>query len=340
MSTNDKLLAADIAALSKAPDFYVHGIRDVNGDCERVEDSEAQFWGVYRRFADGTSMWLSDHATREQAEKKASELNAPKEKSQAEPTLSALLTQRVTQFANSATAVEIIDKGVEKLFQDLVNDAFRSYGDFGKQLTDAMKAALPSNISEVIELQKYNHMVSASLREAWAKSDIHVDMQQKVLALVEEFTSDEAVPKFIMASDLWKAFIEDNEERATEEQWGAPQVLVEESDFGFIYVGLHPEAAESGRYSSSKKSSAHSCDFMLAFNPQKTREGLTDTPVTHEGHQAYELFSGHMDNGVLGKKVIKAYSRFDKLVMALYYGGSFLVWDESPEDISYPGHDY
>lgn len=255
---------------------------------------------------------------------------------QPELTLSALLTQRCVQFANSPKAVEIIDQGIEKLFKELVSDAFRSYGDFGKQLTDAMKAALPTNISEVIDLPKYNHMVIAQMREAWAKSGVHTDMQQRVLELVEEFTSEEAVPKFIMASDLWEAFIEDNQERATEEQWSAPQVFVEESEYGFIYVGLEPEAENNSRYLSSKKTSAHSCDFLLALSPQKTREGRTETPVTHEGHQVYELFSGHMDNGVLGKKVISAYSRFDKLVMALYYGGSFLAWDESPEDLSYP----
>lgn len=259
---------------------------------------------------------------------------------QPELTLSALLTQRCVQFSNSPKAVEIIDQGIEKLFKELVSDAFRSYGDFGKQLTDAMKAALPTNIDSVIDLPKYNHMVITQMREAWAKSGVHTDMQERVLDLVKEFTSDEAVPKFIMASDLWAAFIEEHQERATEEQWSAPQVFVENSDYGFIYVGLHPEEESSSSWRSSKKSSAHSCDFMIAFNPQKTREGRTETPVTHEGHQVYELFAGHMDNGVLGKKVIRAYSRFDKLVMALYYGGSFLVWDESPEDIYYPGNDY
>lgn len=258
----------------------------------------------------------------------------------AELTLSELLSQRVTHFANSATAVEIIDNGIETLFKDLVSDAFRSYGDFGKQLNEAFKSSLPTNISEAIDLPKYNQMVVNLTREAWASSGVTTDMQQKVLALVEEFTSEDSIPKFIMASDLWAAFIEDNQEQAAAEQWSAPQVFVEESDYDFIYVGLHPEECSHSRSSSSKKSSAHNCDFMLAFNPQKKREDRKESPLTHEGHQVYELFSGHMDNGVLGKKVIQAYSRFDKLVMALYYGGSFLVWDESPEDICYPGNDY
>lgn len=342
MSTNDQRLAADVAAFSRKPKFYASGVREVNGECERVEDDEANFWTVYERLDDGTERAVADYQSRDIAVRSADWFSCAADTAHTfnEPTLSELLTQRVTRFATSQKAVEIIDDGVEKLFKDLVSDAFRSYGDFGKQLNEAFKASLPTNISEVIDLPKYNQMVVNLTREAWAKTGITSDMQQKVLALVEEFTSDEAIPQFIKASDLWAAFIEEHQERATEEQWEAPQVFVEESDYGFIYVGLHPEAESQIRYSSSRKSSAHSCDFMLAFNPQKKREDRTETPVTHEGHQAYELFSGHMDNGVLGKKVIQAYSRFDKLVMALYYGGSFLVWDESPEDISYPGYDY
>ncbi|OJT50541.1 hypothetical protein BSR04_00250 [Serratia plymuthica] len=62
----------------------------------------------------------------------------------------------------------------------------------------------------------------------------------------------------------------------------------------------------------------------------------------HDGHQVYELYSGSLDGGVLGKKVISAYSRFDKLIMALYYGGSFLAWDEAPDadEMTYPHYEY
>lgn len=103
---------------------------------------------------------LSKHAANQRAERFLATSQKP------ELTLSELLTQRSVQFANSPKAVEIIDQGIEKLFKELVSDAFRSYGDFGKQLTDAMKAALPTNINDVIDLPKYNHMVIAQMREA------------------------------------------------------------------------------------------------------------------------------------------------------------------------------
>jgi hypothetical protein len=261
---------------------------------------------------------------------------------QPELTLSALLTQRCTNFATSDKAVEIIDQGIEKMFKDLVGDAFRSYGDFGKLLNEAFKAALPTNISAVIDLPTYNSMVINSVREQWAASGIQNDMQQRVLELVKEFTTDKAVPKFIMASDLWKAFIEDNSDRAAEEQWERPQVFYEESEDmdGYFRIGLHPEQESAGRYSKSRDS-AYACDFYFAFSPQKEPESR-NTPLMHEGHPVYELYSGHVDGGVLGKKVISAYSRFDKLIMALYYGGSFLVMDEIPDsdEMTYPHYEY
>ncbi|CAI1621873.1 Uncharacterised protein [Serratia quinivorans] len=262
---------------------------------------------------------------------------------QPELTLSALLTQRCTNFANSDKAVEIIDQGIEKMFKDLVGDAFRSYGDFGKLLNEAFKAALPTNISKVVDLPSYNSMVINSVREQWAASGIQSDMQQRVLELVKEFTTDEAVPKFVMASDLWKAFIKDNSEKAAEEQWERPQVFYEESEDmdGYFRIGLHPEPASSGRYGRSIDN-AYRCDFYLAFSPQQVREERKTTQLMHEGHPVYELYSGHVGSDTLGKKVISAYSRFDKLIQALYYGGSFLVMDEIPDadELTYPHYDY
>ncbi|AJW29001.1 hypothetical protein Z042_26325 [Chania multitudinisentens RB-25] len=63
--------------------------------------------------------------------------------------------------------------------------------------------------------------------------------------------------------------------------------------------------------------------------------------MTHEGHPVYDLYHGHVDGGVLGKKLSKAYSHFDKLIAALYYGGSFLVMDQIPDayEMTYPHYD-
>lgn len=264
-----------------------------------------------------------------------------KNNQQPELTLSALLTQRCVNFAASDKAVEMIDQGIEKMFKDLIGESFRSYGDFGKLLSDAFKAALPTNISAVVDLPSYNTLVINSMREAWTNSGVHTDMQQRVLELTKEFTSDEAIPKFILASDLWSAFVEDNKERACEEQWECPQVITSDPDNGYISVGLEPNDDSGSRYSRSK-TSPYECTVHLALSPQFNRDGRTKEALLHDGHQVYELYSGSLDGSVLGKKVISAYSRFDKMIMALYYGGSFLAWDEAPDadEMTYPHHEY
>lgn len=266
-----------------------------------------------------------------------------KKDQQPELTLSALLTQRCMNFAASDKAVEMIDQGIEKMFKDLIGESFRSYGDFGKLLSDAFKAALPTNISAVVDLPSYNTLVINSMREAWTNSGVHTDMQQRVLELTKEFTSDKAIPKFILASELWAAFVEDNKESACENQWEQPQVIISEGEYvdGYIRVGLEPNDDSGSRYSRSR-TSAHECNVYLALSPQFNREGRTKEAILHDGHQVYELYSGSLDGSVLGKKVISAYSRFDKMIMALYYGGSLLAWDEAPDadEMTYPHHEY
>lgn len=258
---------------------------------------------------------------------------------QPELTLSALLMQRCANFANSEKAVEIIDKGVEALFKNIVEDAFGSYGNFGKTAKEAFKAALPGNVEKIIDLEHYNSMVVRLMRERWAASGVESDLVEKMTDMVNEFVNEEKTPKIILASDLWAAFIEDNKEKAFEDNWQRPQVVVTDDDRGFIRIGLHAEEATSSRYASNKESTSD-CDVCLGFHQQFNREIGSKTPLQHDGHDLYELYTGHLEYGsVLGKKIIQAYSQFDKLVLALYYGGSLLAWDESPDDLYYPNCD-
>ena len=50
-----------------APEYYVSGVREVDGNCEIVSDEEANFFSVYRRHPNGESEALSDHPTRAEA---------------------------------------------------------------------------------------------------------------------------------------------------------------------------------------------------------------------------------------------------------------------------------
>ncbi len=53
---------------AKPAEYYVSGVRDLGGDCEIVDDANADFFSVYRRHENGESEAISDHATRAEAE--------------------------------------------------------------------------------------------------------------------------------------------------------------------------------------------------------------------------------------------------------------------------------
>ncbi|MEY0836539.1 hypothetical protein AB7238_09930 [Providencia alcalifaciens] len=244
--------------------------------------------------------------------------------------LSELLTQRCVEFANSEQAVEIIDKGITKLFTSVVDDAFRSYSDFGKAFKEAIENALPTSIEDMVDLKKYNTLVTEKMRNSWESSGIETDIQEKVAALVKDFVSEEESPKYIKASDLWEAFIKDNASDAMESYWGSPTVFVDDEHDDSIFVSLHPEE-NSSSYSSIRESE---CDYRF-FLSSAREGGYNSELLIHDGHQVYELFGGKAGGKILGKNIIKPYSTLDKLILNLYYGGSLLVWDESPEDICY-----
>lgn len=251
-----------------------------------------------------------------------------------ELTLSELLTQRCVEFANSDQAVEIIDKGIANLFSSVVDDAFRSYGEFGKAFKKSMESALPTNIEDMVDLKKYNTLVIEKMHNSWENSGIETDLQEKITSLAKDFVSDAQCPKYIKASDLWEAFIKDNANDAMESGWESPQVFIGDEHEGCIYVGLH---AEESRHSYGSIN-IYGCDYNFSLYMQRT-DGHGSTPLLIDGHNVYELFGGKVKGNTLGKKIIKPYSCFDKLIMNLYYGGSLLVWDESPEDICY-SNDY
>ncbi|HHM9318137.1 TPA: hypothetical protein ACRNS5_005364 [Pseudomonas aeruginosa] len=87
-------------------------------------------------------------------------------------TLQDLLAERVTLYAASDRPRELIDEGIDKLFKEVVSDAFRSYGDFGGAIKEAVKAALPANVSDILDLQRYNAIVANALRQRWESAGL------------------------------------------------------------------------------------------------------------------------------------------------------------------------
>ncbi len=204
----------------------------------------------------------------------------------------------------------------------------------------ALEEALPANISELVDLPRYNLMMAKELASTWEGNAVSERLVTSMREHVLEFVKSHEVPKYIKASDLWAAFIAEHEEEAVQEGWESPAALMQYSEYGSFMVGLEKAPEENSSFSSRSRSKDHAFQFEnnLYFTKQITHEGRETVDVLHDGKPVWRLFSGALEGDALGKKVHQFRGNFEKLVAALYYGDSLLVLDaDEADEIYYPG---
>lgn len=254
----------------------------------------------------------------------------------ANSTLQEVLTARIGFISTSPKMLEIIDSKIEKCLTEVVDEAFGRWSDFSKQSTEALKAALPGSIGNVIDLGRYNDMIQQRLREKFASSGIANDMIAKAETALSEAMKEDLLPPVIMMSTLLEAFIENHAERAREYGWECPDFRLVESESSLTSEYQHfyfdEKKEERSRYSSSERS-----QYQLANSlDMRAIEG-----ANIEGNQVYEVYSAKIDDKFVQRIIStgQLYSKWEKMVFALYYGQSKICINCDPDDYCYPGYD-
>ncbi|MDG0795691.1 hypothetical protein [Pectobacterium punjabense] len=241
-------------------------------------------------------------------------------------------------FEKSDAYQQMIQEHVAKLYEKAIKDTF-SWGTFPDAVRRALQSALPANITDVVDLPRYNLLLLKELATQWEQEAVSNQLVTEMREKVTAFITEKQIPKFIKASDLWAAFIEDHQEEAAQNGWQRPEVLMDYSEYGSFHVGLEKEPFEERSWSSAKRKT-HPFEFSnnLYLSEAVEYENGQKKAITHDGVKCYSLYSGKCDGDTLGKKVIAFYTRFEKLVAALYYGDSLLVLDQDDADeVYYPG---
>ncbi|MCX9038829.1 hypothetical protein NLN82_22660 [Citrobacter portucalensis] len=253
------------------------------------------------------------------------------------------INQHCRQFEASEEFHNMIAVHVRSLYENAIKDTFR-WGKFPDAVKAALVEALPANITDICDLPKYNLLLARTLDEQWKASAVSERLVTQMRELVKDFIEQDQVPKYIKASDLWAAYIEEHSEEAAHEGWERPQVVIAEPDEdwmqNFFQIGLEKQPHETSRWSTSREKTHYfQCETYLCFRKETTREDRKEVPVLHDGKEIYSLYSGQLENSdTLGKKPVQFRSKFEKLVGALYYGDSLLVLDAcDADDIYYPG---
>lgn len=255
-----------------------------------------------------------------------------------EQTIQSLMHDHVAAFSASDRPAEIISANVEKMFTEIIKDAFSSYSDMGKLVKEAIRQALPSNVENLFELARYNDLIATAMKAQWESSGVTGEMLRRSKAAIDDALKDDIVPESVNLSDLLSAFVEEHKERAADNQWERPHVTIRENDSNYIssikhmHICFDPQPEERGsssRYSSDNERSEWELANRISVSVKGTNE---------QGFEYGDVYSAKLEGKPIGRNFM-IYKKWEKLTAALYFGGALLVIDCDESDFSYDLYD-
>lgn len=253
-------------------------------------------------------------------------------------TLQSLLNERVAVFCASDKPIELIDSAIEKLMKDLMDNAFRSYGDFADKMKEAIKAALPANVQDFIQLEKYNAVIAETLRKRWHDAAQDSSLVEKAKKVIDQVLSNDGlITKEVRLSKLIGAFVHANKERASEEHWEAPEFRMEKGDDGFIHLYFDPEPEDHWRQEGYNRGSRSNHQLKHAIH-MRIEETIQPEQSWKDPEHKGCIYSAKLDD----KKItldLNLYREWEQILAALYFGNAVLHVDCDPEDTTYGLYD-
>lgn len=258
-------------------------------------------------------------------------------------TLQQLLSERVTAYAESDRPRELIDAGIDKMFQSVVDDLFRSYGDFTKVVKEAISAAMPGNVGDVFELTKYNAMVASLLRQRWEQAAVEsLVMKTADKAISEVLNGDGLITGEVSLKALLQAFVDANKDEAREKGWECPEIRFEEDNrYNSTHLSIYfdPEPEDSYRASSYSSRDRRS-DYNLKHRICVRLTGEQRPPVSQYDSAVPlgEVYSARLDDKKVDLKMTVR-TEWERMLASLYFGNAVLLVDCVADDFSYELYD-
>lgn len=254
-----------------------------------------------------------------------------------EQTLQQLLAERVTAYAASERPKELIDAGIDKLFKEVVDDAFLSYGDFGKAIKEAVAQALPAKVEDMFDLCRYNALVANALKQRWEAAAVESTLLTHAHKAIDEVLDQSFITGEVSLRALFDEFVERYKEEAAENHWESPEIRFEESD-DFLHIYFDPEPEEAYRgdgYSRLSERSQYELRHALHLRITGKKEtGITWSPFNLVG----EVYSAKLGGNKIATNM-QIYAKWERMLASLYFGNATLVVDCEPDDLSYGLYD-
>lgn len=256
--------------------------------------------------------------------------------STASPTLEQMVLEHVSKFSKSTRPGELIAASMEKLFADAIQEVFAQDGELASAVRNAVKDALPANVSSLLDLPRYNDLLATALKAQWASSGVTNDLLRRSQTVIDEVLKEDIVPEFVSLSELIANFVEEHQDDALIGGWSAPLVSIREmntamSSGKMVHVCFDPEPEKS--YLATQKQMGEEPVARSEFD-MANRLSIRINGANALGHEFGEVYSAQLEGVPIGRNFM-LYTKWEKLVAALYFGGAKLVIDCAETDFSY-----
>src|SRR3712207_163105 len=198
----------------------------------------------------------------------------------------------------------VVQKRLEKTITEIVDDVFREWSDFGKNLKEHVEKNLNVNLSN-LGIEGYNTLVLAAVKEQLDKiittqgvEKIKKRTEEMLLDIKDEYTLTEIIEE-LKGEDYRNEWECDEDDKVA--------LIIENSGNGYKHIYLNEE----------EKSNKYSYDYQIDLD--------------NDGKPYAIKLKG---NEINTKKILGGLYGLDKLLFKIYAHGSKIVLDQGddPED--------
>jgi hypothetical protein len=217
--------------------------------------------------------------------------------------LNKLVNESLVKIEQEGFVQRVVEKQLKGTIESIVNDLFRSYGDFGKNLEQEIKLNLSVDLKK-LNLAGYNVMVLNAVQEELDKV-VHTQGIEKIKESLANLLSE--VPKEYKLSELIEEFKKD--------------VLSDDSDYEGREISFHVDRRYSSKYVSFDRDddkSEYRCQYRICVKEDGAAGRI-------------EIDDKKFDNRV----IMGGLDGFDKTLFKIYSTGSKIIIDDGAVNIEY-----
>ncbi|MBU3205169.1 hypothetical protein [Clostridium algidicarnis] len=218
--------------------------------------------------------------------------------------LNKIVNETLKNIEKEGFVEKVVEKRLKETMESVIDDTFRSYSDFGKNLKEYVGQNLNVNLSN-LGLEGYNTLVLAAVKEELDKTitmqgieKIKQTAEEMLSSVKDEYTLSELIEK------VKEGFCKEEYEY---DEYDKITLFIEDGSSGYKHIYLNEEE-EDRKYS---------CDYQIDIN----KEGKP---------YSIKLKGDEIDS----KKILGGLYGLDKLLFKIYAHGSKIILDqgEDPED--------